>query len=65
MTDETLATGPELEASWKNVVPVWWLVLWRSTVLFLGGDVILVVLWELSVSSDDPIRTPPRQDLEP
>ena len=52
MTDETPATGPELEASWKNVAPVWWLVLWRATALFLGGEVILGVLWGLSVPSD-------------
>ena len=52
MTDETPATGPELEASWKNVAPVWWLVLWRATALFLGGEVILAVLWELIVTSD-------------
>ena len=52
MTDETPATGPELDANWKNVVPVWWLVFWRAAVLFYGGAIIFAVLWELIVTPE-------------
>ncbi len=52
MTDETPVVGTELDANWKNVVPVWWLVIWHAAALFYGGAVILEVSWELIVTSE-------------